>query len=113
MPKLVQQLALNAFKQQVSDDEVCLHLRPGQRHLNSPSAQQALAEAMSQKAGRSITLTVIEDDDRSVKTPLECRQAIYEEKLTQAKTSIAEDSHIQTLCRYFDAQLDEDSIRPV
>ncbi|GKX56959.1 DNA polymerase III subunit gamma/tau [Leminorella grimontii] len=113
LPKLVQQLALNAFKQQVSESEVCLHLRPGQRHLNSASAQQALAEAMSQRAGHAITLTIVEDDDRSIKTPLECRQAIYEEKLAQAKTSIIEDGHIQTLCRYFDAELDEDSIRPV
>lgn len=113
LPKLVQQLALNAFKQQLSESEVCLHLRSGQRHLNSTSAQQALTEALSQRAGHPISLTIVEDDDRSIKTPLECRQAIYEEKLAQAKTSIIEDGHIQTLCRYFDAQLDEDSIRPV
>lgn len=113
LPKLVQQLALNAFKQQLSENEVCLHLRPGQRHLNSTSAQQVLTEALSQRAGHPISLTIVEDDDRSIKTPLECRQAIYEEKLAQAKTAIIEDSHIQTLCRYFDAQLDEDSIRPV
>lgn len=113
LPKLVQQLALNAYKQQVSDDEVCLHLRPAQRHLNSESAQKVLAEAMSQHAGRTITLTVIEDEDTSVKTPLEWRQAIYEEKLAQARESILSDNNIRTLCNYFEAELDEDSIRPV
>ncbi|MDR0805200.1 MAG: DNA polymerase III subunit gamma/tau [Enterobacteriaceae bacterium] len=113
LPKLVQQLALNAFKQQVSEHEICLHLRPSQRHLNSESAQQILADAMSQKAGQPITLTIVEDTDPTVKTPLEWRQSIYEEKLAQAKNSIAADNHIQTLCRYFEAELDEDSIRPV
>ncbi|AWH87819.1 DNA polymerase III subunit gamma/tau [Limnobaculum parvum] len=113
LPKLVQQLALNAFKQQVSESEICLHLRPSQRHLNSESAQQVLASAISQLAGQTITLTIVEDEDMTVKTPLEWRQAIYEEKLTQARESIAADQHIQTLCRYFDAELDEESIRPV
>ncbi|WP_159567088.1 DNA polymerase III subunit gamma/tau [Budvicia diplopodorum] len=113
LPKLVQQLALNAFKQQLSDNEICLHLRPSQRHLNSTSAQQILSEALSQQAGQPVTLTIVEDEDASVKTPLEWRQAIYEEKLLQARASMASDIHIQTLCRYFDAELDEDSIRPV
>lgn len=113
LPKLVQQLALNAFKQQLSDGEICLHLRSSQRHLNSTVAQQVLSEALSQQAGYPIKLTIIEDDDASVKTPLEWRQAIYEEKLLQARESMASDTHIQTLCRYFEAELDEDSIRPV
>ncbi|SUB81936.1 DNA polymerase III subunit tau [Pragia fontium] len=113
LPKLVQQLALNAFKQQLSDNEVCLHLRPSQRHLNSESAQKVLTDAMSEYAGQPITLTVVEDEDLSVKTPLEWRQAIYEEKLAQARESITSDNNIQTLCRYFEAELDEDSIRPV
>lgn len=113
LPKLVQQLALNAFKQQLSENDICLHLRPSQRHLNSTSAQQVLSEALSQHAGQPIKLTIIEDEDASVKTPLEWRQAIYEEKLVRARESMASDTHIQTLCRYFEAELDEDSIRPV
>ncbi|VFS48953.1 DNA polymerase III subunit tau [Budvicia aquatica] len=113
LPKLVQQLALNAFKQQVSDNEICLHLRPSQRHLNTASAQQVLSDAITQHIGHPVTLTIIEDEDTTVKTPLEWRQSIYEEKLLQARESMASDTHIQTLCRYFDAELDEDSIRPV
>uniref|UniRef100_UPI003CE9C467 DNA polymerase III subunit gamma/tau C-terminal domain-containing protein n=1 Tax=Serratia bockelmannii TaxID=2703793 RepID=UPI003CE9C467 len=45
--------------------------------------------------------------------PLEWRQAIYEEKLAQACQSIVADTHIQTLCPFFDADLDEESIRPL
>lgn len=113
MPKLVEQLALNAFKEQLSDHEFRLHLRSAQRHLNTQAALDALTEAMSRQAGQAITLSIIEDDNLSVRTPLEWRQAIYEEKLAQARRSLASDEHIKIICRYFDAELDEDSIRPV
>jgi DNA polymerase III subunit gamma/tau len=112
LPKLVQQVALNAWKE-VSENSVTLHLRSSQRHLNSASAKQALAEALSQSAGQPVELTIVEDDNPAVLTPLEWRQAIYEEKLVQARQSIESDTHIQTLRRFFDADLDEESIRPV
>ena len=113
LPKLVQQLALNAFREVVGPSELRLHLRPAQRHLNSPSAQKALAEAITACEGHPVELTVIEDDNPAVRTPLEWRQAIYEEKLAQARQSIIADNNIQTLRRFFDADLDEDSIRPL
>ena len=78
IPKLVQQLALNAFKQQPEAGKICLHLRSSQRHLNSPSAQKTLAEALGELYGSPIELTVIEDDNPAERTPLEWRQAIYE-----------------------------------
>jgi len=112
LPKLVQQLALNAWKER-TEQGVCLHLRSTQRHLNSASAQQVLAAALSDAAGQPVELTIIEDDNPAVLTPLEWRQAIYEEKLAQARQSIISDTHIQTLRRFFDADLDEESIRPV
>ncbi|KGT88532.1 DNA polymerase III subunit gamma/tau [Enterobacter cancerogenus] len=112
LPKLVQQVALNAWKE-VGENAVTLHLRSSQRHLNSASAKQALTEALSQAAGQTVELTIVEDDNPAVLTPLEWRQAIYEEKLVQARQSITSDTHIQTLQRFFDADLDEESIRPV
>ncbi|MFU9138330.1 DNA polymerase III subunit gamma/tau [Erwinia tasmaniensis] len=112
LPKLVQQLALNAWKE-VSESGICLHLRSSQRHLNSPSAQQVLSEALSQAAGQPVELTLVEDDNPAVLTPLEWRQAIYEEKLAQARQSISTDNHIQTLRQFFDADVDEESIRPL
>ncbi len=39
LPKLVEQVALNARKEE-SDNAVCLHLRSSQRHLNNRGAQQ-------------------------------------------------------------------------
>ncbi|EGS2403962.1 DNA polymerase III subunit gamma/tau [Salmonella enterica] len=112
LPKLVEQVALNAWKEQ-NGNVVCLHLRSTQRHLNSSGAQQKLAQALSDLTGTTVELTIVEDDNPAVRTPLEWRQAIYEEKLAQARESIIADNNIQTLRRFFDAELDEESIRPI
>lgn len=112
LPKLVQQLTLNAWKEQ-NEAQICLHLRPALRHLNSPGAHKVLTEALSQLQGESIELTIVEDDDMTQRTPLEWRQVIYEEKLEQARDSLNSDHNIQIIKRFFDAVLDEDSIRPV
>lgn len=112
LPKQVEQVALNAWKEQ-NGNAVCLHLRSTQRHLNSSGAQQKLAQALSDLTGTTVELTIVEDDNPAVRTPLEWRQAIYEEKLAQARESIIADNNIQTLRRFFDAELDEESIRPI
>lgn len=112
LPKLVEQVALNAWKEE-DGNMVRLHLRSTQRHLNSSGAQQKLAEALSTLTGSTVELTIVEDDNPAVRTPLEWRQAIYEEKLAQARESIIADNNIQTLRRFFDADLDEESIRPI
>ena len=112
VPKLVEQVALNAWKEQ-EGSRVCLHLRPSQRHLNSTGAQQKLAEALGVLYGTPVELTIVEDDNPAMRTPLEWRQAIYEEKLAQAREAIIADNNIQTLRRFFDADLDEESIRPI
>ncbi|ENB7485878.1 DNA polymerase III subunit gamma/tau [Citrobacter koseri] len=112
LPKLVEQVALNAWKEE-NGNTICLHLRSTQRHLNSTGAQQKLAEALSALTGTPVELTIVEDDNPAVRTPLEWRQAIYEEKLAQARESIIADNNIQTLRRFFDADLDEESIRPI
>ncbi|EKK6331367.1 DNA polymerase III subunit gamma/tau [Salmonella enterica] len=112
LPKLVEQVALNAWKEQ-NGNAVCLHLRSTQRHLNSSGAQQKLAQALSDLTGTTVELTIVEDDNPAVRTPLEWRQAIYEEKLAQARESIIADNNIQMLRRFFDAELDEESIRPI
>lgn len=112
VPKLVEQVALNAWKEQ-DGNRICLHLRPSQRHLNSTGAQQKLAEALGVLYGAPVELTIVEDDNSAMRTPLEWRQAIYEEKLAQAREAIIADNNVQTLRRFFDADLDEESIRPI
>ncbi len=113
IPKLVEQLALNSYIEQISDTQINLHLRSTQRHLNLASAHKTLQDALSEHCGRLIELNIIQDDNPAQKTPLEWRQIIYEEKLAQARQSIIADKTIVKLLSLFDAQLDEESIRPV
>lgn len=113
IPKLVEQLALNSYIEELSDSQIILHLRSAQKHLDKPSAHKVLEEALSEQYGRTVELKIVHDDNSEVKTPLEWRQAIYEEKLAQARQSIIADKTIQKLRSMFDAQLDEESIRPV
>ncbi len=60
-------------------------LRSSQRHLNNRGAQQKLAEALSTLKGSTVELTIVEDDNPAVRTPLEWRQAIYEETCAGAR----------------------------
>lgn len=111
--KLVEQLALNAVKEEPASGQVRLLLRSSQRHLNTERAKEQLAEALSQLAGAPVTLEIIENDDKNRLTPLEIRQAIYDEKLAQARQSLQDDKNILQLRRLFGADLEDDSIRPL
>lgn len=111
--KLVEQLALNAVKEEPAAGQVRLLLRSSQRHLNTDRAKEQLSEALSQLAGAPVTLEIIENDDKTRLTPLEIRQAIYDEKLAQARQSLQDDKNILQLRRLFGADLEDDSIRPL
>ncbi|MGL5007670.1 MAG: DNA polymerase III subunit gamma/tau [Plesiomonas sp.] len=111
--KLVEQLALNAVKEELSAGQIRLLLRSSQRHLNSERAKEQLTEALSQQTGLSIALEIVESDDKTQLTPLEIRQMIYDEKLAQARQSLQGDAHILQLQRLFAASVDESSIRPL
>ncbi|MGL4270602.1 MAG: DNA polymerase III subunit gamma/tau [Plesiomonas sp.] len=111
--KLVEQLALNAVKEEPAAGHVRLLLRSSQRHLNTERAKEQLAEALSLLAGAPVMLEIIENDDKNRLTPLEIRQAIYDEKLAQARQSLQDDKNILQLRRLFGADLEDDSIRPL
>ena len=112
LPKLVQQLALNAWRAD-SINPVTLNVRTGQMHLNTVSARAHLVQELSKISGETVELIIHADDNPQQLTPLEWRQVIYEEKLEQARQALVNDSHLQTLLKLFDAELDEESIRPV
>lgn len=113
MPKLIEQLTLNAYKKSLNETEICLHLRSTHRHLNTKPTHKALTKTLTELYGKPIKLIIIDDNNVAIKTPLEWRRLIYKEKLTQARQSIFMDKTIQALCKLFDAQLDEKSICPI
>ncbi|MGR5061832.1 DNA polymerase III subunit gamma/tau [Photobacterium sp. DNB22_13_2] len=108
--RMVQQLALNsAFERE--GNRVKLSLRPSQQHLNTPKAREQLAMAMGELFAETVSLEVeLNDNGRS---PLEWREAIYQQKLDQAKQSLMSDPNVNFICQRFSAVLDEDSVRPL
>ena len=108
--RLVQQLALNSAYQQ-SEHKVTLQLRQAQAHLDSPKAREQLQEAIGHLLEQPIELAIELSDEGQ--TPLEWREAIYQNKLGQAKQSLQQDPHVNFICQRFAAVVDEESIRPI
>ncbi|WP_392565228.1 DNA polymerase III subunit gamma/tau [Utexia brackfieldae] len=113
LPPLIKQLAINAFLEQKSAGQLVLHLRAAQAHINKRSNVETLQALMSAHRQQPIELDIVIDDNLAQQTPLELRESIYQQKLQAAKTTIHQDEKIVLLCRYFNAQIDEESIRPV
>lgn len=110
---MLKQLAINAFIEPLSDEQLVLHLRSSQAHMNKPNHRQLLQERLSTHRGKPLTVEIVIDDSQTAKTPLEWREVIYQQKLMEAKKAIHNDNKVALLCQFFDAQIDEESIRPV
>lgn len=111
LPKRIEQLALNSVCEAISPYEIRLSLRTAQRHLNRPEAPDLLAKALSELRGQPVTVTILESDDLSQRTPLEWRQAIDQEQLSAARQALLADEHLQRLQRDFGAEIDEATIQ--
>ena len=108
--RMVQQLALNSALER-HEDKVTLFLRPSHKHLDTPKAREQLTQALSGMFDAQIEL-MIEFSDKG-RSPLEWREAIYQQKLDQARESLLSDPNVNFICQRFAAVLDEDSVRPL
>ncbi|WP_392559586.1 DNA polymerase III subunit gamma/tau [Orbus mooreae] len=114
MPPLIKQIAVNSYLEQVDQTKLVLHLRSALAHLGrNDNNIKRLATILSASRGYEVTLTAVIDDDTTHLTPLEVRENIYQMKLAEAKQLIQEDSKIAMICQFFEARIDENSIRPV
>ncbi len=110
---LIKQIAINSFVEQ-RDDSLVLHMRSQVKHLlNSSNNITKLENALSRYRQTKLTLSVVIDDDPSTQTPLEKREALYLDKLAQAKQAVNQDEKVSMICQFFEAQIDEASLRPV
>ncbi|MGF1759409.1 DNA polymerase III subunit gamma/tau [Photobacterium sagamiensis] len=108
--RLVQQLALNsAFEQ--NGNQVILSLRQSQGHLDSPKAREQLTQALNELLAVPVELSI--ELSEKGQSPLEWREALYQQKLNQAKQSLQSDPNVNFICQRFAAVLDEDSVRPL
>lgn len=115
VPKMVEQLALNSsyFAEDLPDGsvQVILTLRPNQAHLKTNRACQSLTQALAAVLNKSVILRV--ELGETGQTPLEKREAIYQEKLGKAVEIIGQDPNVELIRQTFDAKVDDESIRPI
>ncbi|WP_157883602.1 DNA polymerase III subunit gamma/tau C-terminal domain-containing protein [Candidatus Erwinia haradaeae] len=111
IPDVGYQLALHSWRE-VTTRGFCLHIHSIHSHFNTPQAYQALYNSLTKAKTVPLKLIVLEDDKFSILTPLDWRYKIYEEKLVAARKSVFNDTNIQTLCHFFDASVEENSIWP-
>ncbi|WP_394135054.1 DNA polymerase III subunit gamma/tau [Aliivibrio fischeri] len=110
LPKLVQQLVLNsAFVEQ--DNQIKLHLRAAQSHLNGDKANELITQALTQTLNREVTVTIDISDEGT--TPLELREQMYQTKLQTAYQSLQQDPHVNFFIQRFGAEMDQESVRPI
>ncbi|MWP48683.1 MULTISPECIES: DNA polymerase III subunit gamma/tau C-terminal domain-containing protein [unclassified Gilliamella] len=111
---LIKQIFVNSAVEQTDNETIVLHLRSNVKHLiNSVSNVIKVKKALCKHRNQELDVNIIIDDDLNYKTPIEMREELYQEKLAQAKITIAEDPKVATICRYFDAKIDEASVRPM
>lgn len=114
MPPLIKQIAVNSYLEQVDQTTLVLHLRSELAHLiRNDNNIKRLADIISAYRGQNMVLSGVIDDDKTHLTPLETREKIYQTKLAEAKELIQQDSKIAMICQFFEARIDEGSIRPV
>ncbi|MCT6885164.1 MAG: DNA polymerase III subunit gamma/tau [Gilliamella apis] len=111
---LIKQIAINSYPELIDDNHIILHTRSAVEHLAKSSANCIkLRTALSNYRQKTLNLEVVIDDNKANKTPLEMREDLYQQKLEQAKLTIHQDPKVEMICQYFDAKIDESSIRPV
>ncbi|MDD9179069.1 MULTISPECIES: DNA polymerase III subunit gamma/tau [Aliivibrio] len=110
LPKLVQQLVLNSSFVE-KDNQVTLHLRAAQSHLNGDKANELVAQALSQALNKDITVLI--DISTEGTTPLELREQMYQTKLQTAYQSLQQDPHVNFFIQRFGAEMDQESVRPI
>ncbi|OCG22636.1 hypothetical protein A9G11_06965 [Gilliamella sp. wkB108] len=111
---LIKQIAINSFIEQMDDKTIVLHMRSSIKHLiNSSINTEKLEKTLSNYRQQALKVKIIIDDKQDIKTPLEMREELYQQKLMQAKQTINQDAKVAMICQYFEAKIDEASIRPV
>ncbi|WWO98640.1 MAG: DNA polymerase III subunit gamma/tau [Candidatus Dasytiphilus stammeri] len=109
LSSLAQELALNCCKEQ-KECKIRLYFRSNKQYLNTVSSQKILSEALMNFLGKKLEISFVENNDPKIKTPLELINNFYEEQLDIARQSIFSDPSLDILCRFFHANIDEQSI---
>ena len=114
LPPLIKQIAINAFLEHIDEQHIILHVRSAYAHLvKNPANVRRLSEALASYRQQIVKIDVVIDDDNTHSTPAEVREVIFQDKCTQARKAVNSDSKVALLCQFFEAKIDDESIRPL
>ncbi len=107
------QLARNCVLRSTSKDEVHLELDPEYESLAAPRWKKRLGEKMSVYAKGAVNLKVTIAAETPPNTPALLEKKAEQEKLEDARNSIAEDPLVAEMVAKFGAEVNTGSIKPV
>ena len=109
---LPRQLAANCVLSSRTENKIDLILSAGHASLYNKKVEQRLQEALRTLLAKSVILE-IHVGEVAVETPAIQEQRIAENKLDEARQSIANDVNVRALQERFDARVIPDSVRPI
>ena len=109
---LAQQLAAQLALVEMRPDEYRFTLDPSHRAVLNRPAQTRLEQALTQRAGQSVTVH-IEVIRQAAETPAKERQRQHQERLDQTTEQLQQDPTIKALEGAFGARLEPDSIESI
>lgn len=108
---VVHNSAVNAIFERVEGDRVCLALDESQSALYEASHQQRLAKVLGDYFSKPVEVSVrvcaIEGE-----TPRMIAERLAAERLRETIETLRADTNVRDLCRVFDAELIESSVKP-
>ncbi len=108
---LARELAGNCALKQHTENKIELALPPSQQALLNPGQQQRLEQAIRNRFGDKLSLTITIEEPEN-ETPAQAKARELREKQKAAEQSVQNDPTVQTLIDTFNATVDKDSIQP-
>ncbi len=108
---LTKELAGNCVIKTQSETKIELALTPTQEHLLNASQQGRIEQALKDKYGADIALSIVLEDSEN-ETPAEANARMERERQKAAVNSVNSDPVVQSLMDTFNGTIDQDSIQP-
>ncbi|URJ25362.1 DNA polymerase III subunit gamma/tau [Candidatus Blochmannia ocreatus (nom. nud.)] len=106
LPEDAKKLAMNSWKEHISEKKICLHIRSHYKNLNFQKLIDIIQHALSKDIGQPILLIIKKDDDNSIQTPLEYIKTVYIKKISKIKKELSYDYNIKIIKDFFSAKID-------
>ncbi len=107
------ELARNVQLQSRSEDRWEFVIAPSLRHLGSANCVSSLSQAISEKVGHSVRVTLIDGDGQNMASAAARDERQTHQSMSEAEKAINDDPTVKALKEQLGARIVEDSIQPL